>query len=83
MDFLKTVELGKQFFCYYVYTLFFYNSNFTRTKALILEKRIKNKLRTNSGLLTEHKNEVPRLAFKIIIRKHQSKAWLLLILYCM
>ena len=31
---------------------FFHKNNFIRTKALILEKKIKNKLRTEPGLLS-------------------------------
>ena len=33
-------------------TLFFYKNNFIRTKALVLQKKIKNKLRTKPALLS-------------------------------
>ena len=56
-----------------------------RAKPLILAKKrkIKNKAR-NKVRHAEHNSKVSRLAIlKIIRTKHQNRAWLSLILYCM
>ena len=58
---------------------FFYKNNFIRKKALVLVKKIKNKLRTKPGLLfcsAKHKKKVSRLTIsKIIESEHQNRAW--------
>ena len=63
-------------------TLFFY-----KNKSLDLSKKIKNKLRPKLDILSHRvprDNKVPRLAIlKIIRKKHQNRAWLSLVLYCM
>ena len=70
--------------CLYI-TLFSYKNNFTRTKALVLVKKIKSKLRKiQACCAAEHKNKVSRLAIhKIISREHQNRAFLSPTLYCM
>ena len=53
-----------------------------RTKSFNLAKKIKNKAK-NKVRHAEHNSKVSRLAIlKIIRAKHQNRAWLSLILYC-
>ena len=63
----------------------FYKNNFIRTKASILAKNLRKTYEQGQACCpTEHKNKVSSLAILRIIRgKHQNKAWLSLILYCM
>ena len=65
--------------------LFFYKSNFIRRKALIFEKKLRTSWEQSQAYCpTEHKNKALRLVIlKIIRTKHQSRARLSLILYCM
>ena len=84
--FSKTEELGKQLpsNIMYIHSIFF-KRNFMRAKPLILakERKIKNKAK-NKVRHAEHNSKVLRLAIlKIIRAKHQNRAWLSLILYCM
>ena len=83
--FSNAEELGKQYSFAITYThSFFYKSKFMRTKPFILVKK-RAKLRTKPGMM----NIIAKclgLSFAIlnIIRaKHQNRAWLSLILYCM
>ena len=71
-------------FCWW-YTLCFYKNNFTRTKALILAKNLGTSYEQRQVCYpTEHKNKLSWLAIlKIIGTKHQNRARLSLILYCM
>ena len=77
--------LGKQYLFAIMYIhSFFYKSNFMRTKPLILLKK-RAKLGTKSGMLSIRAKRIG-LAFailNIIEAKHQNRAWLSLILYCM
>ena len=59
-----------------------------RTKPLILVKKQKTKLRTKSGMLNIRAKRLSLPYIKndilnLIRAKHQNRAWLLLILYCM
>ena len=62
-----------------------YERNFIRAKVLILARNLRTSEEESQACCpTEQKNEVSSLAIlKIIRTKHQNRAWLSLILYCM
>ena len=81
--FSKTEELATVVFRIMHIHSIFNMSNFMRAKPLILaKKKIKSKAK-NKVRDVEHESKVSRLAIiKIIRTKHQKRAWLSLILYC-
>ena len=64
---------------------FCYERNFIRAKVLILARNLRTSEEESQACCpTEQKNKVSSLAIlKIIRTKHQNRAWLSLILYCM
>ena len=84
MDFLKLKNSENScLLTWCIYTLFFIRALLWEQNPRFWPNKIRTKLRTKSGMLNI-KSQVFRLAILKIIRiKHQKRAWLSLILYCM
>ena len=84
--FSKTEELAEVVFCIMHIHSIFHKSNFMSTKLLVVATKKKKKIKSkaeNKVRDVDLESKVSRLAIiKIIRTKHQKRAWLSLILYC-